>query len=150
MFDLKVMVMLACPVFAASAAEAGSWKPVLDPTPSKVNILAGSYRPKVALVIKAAGVDIPAAKRAARTLACELRKQGFDPSVSNALEGRADVTLSITDDLSFGEQGYRLMVGDTISIVAATDEGLAAGTHALLQLLSAGPNVRIRRVRIED
>lgn len=134
----------------AVVCASGPGIPALDPKPRKVDILAGEYGPRPDLTIKAAGTDIPAAKRAAQTLARDLRKHGFKPSVTDIIESKADITISITDDLSFGEHGYRLMVQDKITIVAATDEGLLCGGRMLLQLFSAGPNAQIRRVRIED
>lgn len=122
----------------------------METQPRKVNPLAGEYRPKRNLVIKGAGTDIPAAQRAAGALARDLRQHGFSPSVTDMTEGKTDVTLSITDDLSFGDTGYRLMVGEKITLVAATEDGLLSGTRILTHLLSGGPDVRIRRVRIED
>ncbi len=129
---------------------AKSVAPALTPEPRKVNLLAGEYRPKTSMVIKAAGVDIEAAEKAAKALARALRRHGFNPSVTEIVQSQADVTVSITDDLSLGETGYRLMVGGTASLVAPTSDGLLAGARTLEQLFSAGPDVRIRRIRIED
>ena len=51
---------------AIGAQTSGAAIPPLEPKPRKIDVLAGEYRPKPDLTIKAAGTDIPAAGRSER------------------------------------------------------------------------------------
>jgi len=51
---------------------------------------------------------------------------------------------------NYGEEGYKLEVGDNISLYAATSAGLFWGSRTVLQLLEQGPGISIPQMDISD
>ena len=65
-------------------------------------------------------------------------KQMFTNGQLAVAKGKAaagDVVLSIAADKRLGDEGYTLSIGPTITLTAATEQGLFWGTRTLLQLL---------------
>jgi hexosaminidase len=90
--------------------------------------------------------------RVAETCVKDLAGIGFSVSHGKALAvNKASVIiLSINDDQGLGKEGYRLKIDSTVSITAASVEGLFWGTRTLLQLISAGPKKGIPQLTITD
>lgn len=88
----------------------------------------------------------------AKTSAKDLADIGFSVSHGKALAvNKASVIkVSINDDQSLGKEGYRLKIDSTVSITAASVDGLFWGTRTLLQLISAGPKKGIPQLTIID
>ncbi|WMJ69244.1 family 20 glycosylhydrolase [Stenotrophomonas sp. 24(2023)] len=66
--------------------------------------------------------------------------------------GSATVRLQLIDDPALGEEGYRLVIGEDITLSARTDTGLLHAVQTLRQLLPARPQreLRLPRLSIAD
>ena len=90
------------------------------------------------------------------TCANDLRKFGFKVEVSDKQvtnhRGKTQI-LFFTDSSrlnNYGEEGFKLEVGDKISVYAASPTGLFWGSRTVLQLLQKGPGNPIPKMDILD
>jgi hexosaminidase len=128
-------------------------KPALVPWPTSVTILSGRYVVPADAIIEGSSPDgDEAALRVARTLAADLQRLGFEPTVRRVTEGARSVPveLRIEADAALGEEGYRLRVGDGVRVDASTERGLFWGTRTVLQLVEGGPGSAVPFLDIAD
>ncbi len=120
----------------------------LVPYPQELEVLKGSFTPKQQLFLsRDRGLD-----ELAQTCGRDLAALGFAVSHGESAPGTGAgiIALSLVKDPALGQEGYRLEIGDDISIRAATSDGLFWGTRTLLQLLRAGPNEEVPHLSIND
>lgn len=123
----------------------------LVPYPQKVEIHEGSFIPNTHVILRHdEGID--EIGPIAETCAQDLVGIGFTVSHGKTPSEKdaCIVTLSLHEDRDLGKEGYRLEVGSTLSITAATGNGLFWGTRTLLQLLHAGPRAGVPHLTIVD
>ena len=121
---------------AAAQADAGG-KPFTIPEMTSWTAATGTFAMNGARASYAAGDE--AAARVAGLLADDYKTlfgRKLKTGKGNAKAG--DLRLSVRDDASLGEEGYRLDVkADGVTLTAATERGLYWGTRTVLQMLEA-------------
>ncbi|MFJ6657561.1 family 20 glycosylhydrolase [Streptomyces sp. NPDC091377] len=92
---------------------------------------------------------IAPSRQTPRQLAHQLRSEilqvsGLTLPVSSAVRqaAKGDIVLRLTDDKTYGAEGYRLDSAEAVRIDAASTHGLFYGTRTLLQLLRTAPDHR--------
>ncbi|KAF1699482.1 hypothetical protein CSC62_00850 [Pseudoxanthomonas jiangsuensis] len=127
----------ACSQPTPPAAAAGGTETVsIVPLPQSVEARPGALRVAGAVALEAPA----AAPNARRTLEDALASLDLRTDA----KATARIRLQLADDASLGEEGYRLVVGDGIDLVARTDAGLLHAVQSLRQLLPAQAQAEYR------
>jgi hexosaminidase len=154
---LAAAVLLGAPIMAsASPVPAGPKSaqadapPTLIPQPVSQVALAGqsfTLSPRSAVGIDTSSAESKATRKIADQLTAQLRRStGYPLPVVPAHARVADVKLSTNGPASLGAEGYQLRADrSTLSVVAATPEGLFRGVTTLRQLLPAKADARTRQ-----
>ena len=147
-----MLVMMAFGHFSANAfAGPAEDRPLhLVPWPSEISISKTLLKPAANLVFLTD--ERPPAMRVADVCKEDFKNLGFAVSAGGNASGGAVllVRLTLADDKSLGDEGYRLQVANEIILTARTESGLFWGSRTLLQLLWAGPNIEVPNVTISD
>jgi hexosaminidase len=144
------MVMMALCSGSSSGQSTGATLRLV-PYPQQVEIQTGEFVPPKDLLLthdqsqKEIG-------HVADTCIQDLAGIGFSASqgTPRAKAQAGSIELSLQNDPSLGQEGYRLKIESTVSISAATLDGLFWGTRTLLQLMHAGPQKGIPQLTIID
>jgi hexosaminidase len=150
MFCLLAVAVVGCskaPQPAAmepDAVETAAPVANIVPLPRSVGMQAGELK-----IAGKVAVEAPATAANARRALGELLA-----TLNLAQDDTAPVRLrlQLLDEAALGEEGYRLVVGDGIDLVARTDAGLLHAVQSLRQLLpaSAQPEYQLPRLAIGD
>lgn len=137
---VALLTLLLAPVPAVAREVAAPRPPVTVPALTQWTAEPGSYayRPGARLV-----ADTPAERRAADTLAGDLRAAGHGtvPVVRSGARA-GDIVITVKPSrASLGAEGYELRAGSRLSITGATETGAFYGTRTLLQLLAQGDRI---------
>ena len=125
---LLAVVGIACLPVAAHAATP---RVNIVPIPQLVDVCEGQLRISGAVVLEA-DAAAPNAKRALNETLARLNIATQDAAATR-------IRLQLIDDAALGEEGYRLLVGKDIRLIAQTDAGLLHAVQSLRQLLPAQP-----------
>ncbi len=140
---LLAIAALACSLAPAEATDVDGRLLPLVPVPRQVQVQAGELQLAGTVRLEAdAG-----ASRATRALRSAFERLGLE-------EGSAGtrISLRLVDESALGEEGYRLVIGEDIELLARTEAGLLHAVQSLRQLLpaQASPEYRLPRLAIED
>lgn len=121
----------------------------LIPQPTSVEWKAGSFNLKNGLTIYADNSVVPIAGYLSDLLK---KSANVNAKISTNESGsKGAITLSLTDDSRFGEQGYELTVASKgITIKAKTPQGLFNSVATLHQLIPVTGKMQIPAVTIQD
>jgi hexosaminidase len=151
---LLAAALLATPLIAVTtpaAAQAQSpAAPALIPQPTSQHALANqsfTLQPWSIVGVDSSAKESRAAKKIADQLSAQLRRStGYRLPVLPVLPGFADIKLSTNGPSSLGTEGYQLRADrSSLSVTAATPEGLYRGVTTLRQLLPAKADARTRQ-----
>ncbi|GAA1515933.1 beta-N-acetylhexosaminidase [Kribbella lupini] len=156
---LAAAALLASPLLATSPASAGptaqpqpaaSTVPSLIPKPAHQQALPGqsfALQPWSLVGLETSAKESRAARKVADGLTSQLRRStGYPLPIIPAVPGLVDVRLSTNGPASLGAEGYQLRADrSTLSVVAATPEGLFRGVTTLRQLLPAKAESKTRQ-----
>jgi hexosaminidase len=156
---LAAAALLASPLLTTSPAAAdpaeqqqpaAGTAPALIPKPANQHALPGqtfTLQPWSLIGLESSATESRAARKVADGLAGQLRRStGYPLRVIPALPGLVDVKLSTNGPASLGAEGYQLRADrSTLSVVAATPEGLYRGVTTLRQLLPANAEAKTRQ-----
>ncbi len=128
----------------AVAADVSVSRASLVPVPQSMQAHAGELRLSGAVKLDIDGN----APNARRTLEEALAGWGITPDDA----ATTGIRLQVVDDAALGEEGYRLVVADSIELSAQTDVGLLYGVQSLRQLLPAQlqPEYRLPHLTVVD
>lgn len=138
---LAATALAAAPVAAVAEPDAANAAPHLVPLPRSVSMHPGELRIAGAVELRDTASAHDAAAALKRTL--DALEIGVDAAAS------VRIHLQRFDDAALGDEGYRLVVGDHVQLVARTDAGLLHAVQTLRQLLPAQPQAELRLPRLE-
>ncbi|MBV2208133.1 MAG: beta-N-acetylhexosaminidase [Thermomonas sp.] len=115
--------------------------PALVPVPQTVDMRGGEWVLPDTVWVQADVVKAPFALEAMRQLMKRL-------NITHSAAAPAQVQLQIVDDKALGEEGYRLTIGQGITLQAQTDNGLLHAVASLQQLLPAVAQAQYRLPRL--
>jgi hexosaminidase len=151
---LLTAALLATPLIAVTtpaAAQAQSpGAPALIPQPTSQHALANqsfTLQPSSIVGVASSAKESRAAKKIADQLTAQLRRStGYRLPVLPVAPGFADIKLSTNGPASLGAEGYQLRADrSSVSVTAATPEGLYRGVTTLRQLLPAKADAATRQ-----
>ncbi|MCK5861791.1 MAG: beta-N-acetylhexosaminidase [Candidatus Hydrogenedentes bacterium] len=148
-YGLVVVLLLLCD-FSLSE-EPGQIELSLVPYPQQIEIQEGIFLPKEKILLtyeeEQESID-----QIARTCIQDLADVGFSvvDGKNNSTAQASIVRLTLQDDHSLAEEGYRLKIDSKVTITAATEDGLFWGTRTLLQLFEHGPEKAVPQLSIMD
>lgn len=132
---MKLRVLLAILLVAALAGcaqqKVSTPGVAIIPAPQSLVLAEGQLRLAGALAVQA-DAGAPHARRA-----LDEALGGLGIAVSD--QASTKLQLHLLDDAALGEEGYRLRIGDDITLEARTDAGLFYAVQSLRQLLPATP-----------
>ena len=123
----------------------------LVPYPQQVTFQEGVFVPAANLVFHY-DKDNQEVVQIVETLGQDLAALGFAILPGNAPPSNkaSIIKLSLRDDQDLGREGYRLKIDATVSISAASADGLFWATRTLLQLMHSGPQKAVPQLTIFD
>lgn len=142
----------AAPAVAAPPDASGAGRPATIPALTEWVGEAGAYQLTAATRILVRPDQQEALGQTASTFAADLSALGDD--IGRAVEVTTDVprphdiVLELGGDAAgVGDEGYRMTVGDAITVSAPTDTGVFYGTRTLVQLFHQGRSVAAGEAR---
>ncbi|WP_329395955.1 family 20 glycosylhydrolase [Streptomyces melanogenes] len=135
------LAALALPGVAAAPAQAAAGPPQTVPALRQWTAGSGTYTFTATSRITVDPAHTAQLSDEAATLADDLAAQtGRTVAVVTGTPATGDIGLTLGDG-TLPAEGYRMTVGQAVSIQAATDTGAFYGTRTLLQLLHQSPSV---------
>jgi len=136
--NAKRLLLTACCSFILSTGWAiQNEKPFVIPELKEWNGAEGMFAPSGKYVVRGGKM----AEEVARTFAADyhdLLGNKLTQKQGKATEG--DIVLVLKNDKTLGKEGYRLDIGNVVTITASTAEGLVWGTRTLLQISEQNKN----------
>lgn len=146
---LSFLLAMVATAWHAAAQSAGD-KPFVIPEIKEWRAAEGRFVPdeRTRIVYPAGSAEL---ERVARMLSADCGEMfGIAPEVKAGRGRKGDVTLTLGDDRTLGDEGYAIAIGDKIELSAPTAKGVYWGTRTLLQIAEQSDDRSLPRGEIRD